>query len=116
MESVNIPSHPTKSTPPAVTGLWKISSIEDPEHPGCLGGRMRPSCEALMDVAVAGAMEVDTSVKASAIHAQLRQQVASYMPRATRSGAASPTPGVEPPSPPPSPTAFNRVLYPHLGP
>ncbi|CAN0107747.1 unnamed protein product [Ectocarpus sp. 4 AP-2014] len=57
-----------------VTGLWKISSIEDPDHPGCLGGRMRPSCEALMDVAVAGAMEVDTSVKASAIHAQLRQQ------------------------------------------
>lgn len=55
------------------TGMWKISSIENPEHPGCIGGRLRPSCKALVDMA--GALQVDPKVTAAALQQQMMEQV-----------------------------------------
>lgn len=57
----------------AGTGLWKVSSVEMDDHPGCIGGPMRPSSEALLDVA--GVMRVNTSVPAARLQTQLQEQV-----------------------------------------
>lgn len=55
------------------TGHWKISSIEDPSHTGCIGGRMRPSSKALVDVAAV--MQADPAIPASALRNQLLEKV-----------------------------------------
>lgn len=45
---------------------------------------MRPSCDALTDIAVARYMEADTSIKSTTIHAQLKQQVRVHVPYIVR--------------------------------